>query len=70
MNAVTAAASTRRSTSTRDPAQGINLALLTCRAFANPKPIDQQTWHIRLPHRLPWATLSVDNSQQRMPALS
>jgi hypothetical protein len=26
----------------------MNLALLTCRAFANSKPIDQQTWHIRL----------------------
>jgi hypothetical protein len=26
----------------------MNLALLTCRAFANSKPIDQQTWRIRL----------------------
>jgi hypothetical protein len=26
----------------------MNVALLTCRAFANSKPIDQQTWHIRL----------------------
>jgi hypothetical protein len=37
-----------RYTSVRDPRQGMNLALLTCRAFASPKPIDQQTWHIRL----------------------
>jgi RES domain len=37
-----------RYASTRDPAQGTNLALLTCRAFANPKPTNQQTWHIRL----------------------
>ena len=37
-----------RYASIRDPAQGINLALLTCRAFAGPKPINQQTWHIRL----------------------
>jgi hypothetical protein len=37
-----------RYASIRDPAQGINLALFTCRAFASPKPINQQTWHIRL----------------------
>jgi hypothetical protein len=34
--------------SVRDPGHGMNLALLTCRAFARPKPIYQQTWHIRL----------------------
>lgn len=34
--------------SARDPGHAINLALLSCRAFAQPKPIDQQTWHIRL----------------------
>ena len=34
--------------SVRDPAHGINLALLSCRAFASQKPIDHQTWHIRL----------------------
>lgn len=37
-----------RYASVRDPAKGMNLALLTCRAFASPKPIDQQTWRIRL----------------------
>ena len=37
-----------RYASVRDPENGINLALLTCRAFAKPKPIDRQTWHIRL----------------------
>jgi hypothetical protein len=37
-----------RYASTRDPDWGINLALLTCRAFASPKPTNQQTWHIRL----------------------
>jgi hypothetical protein len=37
-----------RYASVRDPARGLNLALLTCRAFAKPKPIDQQTWRIRL----------------------
>ena len=26
----------------------MNLALLTCRVFVKPKPIDQQTWHIHL----------------------
>jgi hypothetical protein len=33
--------------SVRDPGHGINIALLTCRAFASAKPIKQQTWHIR-----------------------
>jgi hypothetical protein len=37
-----------RYTSVRDPGHGMNLALLTCRAFASANPIDQQTWHIRL----------------------
>jgi hypothetical protein len=34
--------------SVRDPRQGMNLALLACRAFAKPKPTSQQTWHMRL----------------------
>lgn len=34
--------------SVRDPHQGMNLALLTCRAFAKPKPVRLQTWRIRL----------------------
>ena len=34
--------------SVRDPGHGINLALLSCRAFASQKPTDQLTWHIRL----------------------
>jgi hypothetical protein len=34
--------------SVRHPGHGINVALLTCRAFASAKPIKQQTWHIRL----------------------
>jgi RES domain len=34
--------------SARDPAGGINLALLTCRAFAAPQPAARQTWRIRL----------------------
>jgi hypothetical protein len=34
--------------SVRDPRRGLNVALLTCEAFARPKPIRQQTWHIRL----------------------
>ena len=37
-----------RYASVRDPPRSMNVALLTCRAFARPKPIDQQTWHIRL----------------------
>ena len=34
--------------SVRDPRQGFNLALLTCRVFTKPKPVREQTWHIRL----------------------
>src|SRR5229473_1344518 len=37
-----------RYASVRDPRQGMNVALLTGRAFAKPKPSSQQTWHIRL----------------------
>ncbi|MGD9715390.1 MAG: RES family NAD+ phosphorylase [Thermomicrobiales bacterium] len=37
-----------RYASVRDPSRGMNLALLTCRAFANTEPIDQQTWRLRL----------------------
>jgi len=35
-------------TSVRDPRRRMNFALLACRSFAKAKPIDQQTWHIRL----------------------
>jgi RES domain len=34
--------------SVRDPQQGINIALLRCRAFARRRPLKEQTWHIRL----------------------
>jgi hypothetical protein len=34
--------------SVRDPAKGCNLAILMCRAFSNPAPIERQTWRIRL----------------------
>ena len=34
--------------SVRDPAKGSNLAILMCRAFAKPAPVDRQTWRIRL----------------------
>lgn len=34
--------------SVRDPQRGANVALLTVEAFARPKPVSQQTWHIRL----------------------
>jgi hypothetical protein len=37
-----------RYSSARDPGEGTNLVLLTCRAFAKAKPTSQQTWHIRL----------------------
>jgi RES domain len=34
--------------SARDPHAGANLALLTCLAFAESRPIERQTWRIRL----------------------
>jgi hypothetical protein len=34
--------------SARDPEGGANLALLACRAFATPQPLERQTWHMRL----------------------
>ncbi len=34
--------------SVRDPQRRANVALLTCRAFAKPRPVDRQTWRIRL----------------------
>lgn len=34
--------------SVRDPAKGCNLALLMCRAFSNPAPVERQTWRVRL----------------------
>jgi hypothetical protein len=34
--------------SVRDPDRRANLAILMCRAFARPAPVDRQTWRIRL----------------------
>lgn len=34
--------------SVRDPAKGMNLALLACRAFTKPEPVSLQTWRIHL----------------------
>jgi hypothetical protein len=34
--------------SVRDPGAGTNMALLTATAFAAPKPVERQTWRIRL----------------------
>lgn len=34
--------------SVRDPEGGMNVALLTARAFARPQPVERQTWRIRL----------------------
>lgn len=34
--------------SVRDPAKGSNLAILMCRAFARPAPIDRQSWRMRV----------------------
>lgn len=32
----------------RDPDKGANLAMLSCAAFAEPRPSERQTWRIRL----------------------
>ncbi len=37
-----------RYASVRDPAGGMNLAVLTCNAFAQPQPAERQTWRIRI----------------------
>ncbi len=42
------AAEVIRYASVRDPGNGANLAVLTCRAFAAPQPVDRQTWRIRI----------------------
>lgn len=34
--------------SVRDPDRGLNLAVLTCRAFDRPAPTERRTWRIRL----------------------
>jgi hypothetical protein len=34
--------------SVRDPGRGANLALLQCRVFAKPQPVQRQSWWIRL----------------------
>ncbi len=34
--------------SIRDPDAGANLAVLVCKVFSEPRPIDRQTWRIRL----------------------
>jgi hypothetical protein len=34
--------------SVRDPQRRMNLVLLTCRVFRNPRPVSLQTWRIRL----------------------
>ena len=37
-----------RYVSVRDPQRRANVAALSCRAFAKPRPLDRQTWRIRL----------------------
>lgn len=37
-----------RYASVRDPAGRANLAVLTCRAFTAPQPLERQTWRIRI----------------------
>ncbi|WP_269929576.1 RES family NAD+ phosphorylase [Aminobacter sp. HY435] len=34
--------------SVRDPSGGVNFALMSCRSFAKPDPVDHQTWRIRI----------------------
>ena len=44
----TAACEVIRYQSVRDPNRGANLAILSCRAFARPDPVERQTWRIRV----------------------
>lgn len=37
-----------RYASVRDPGGGFNLAVLTCRVFARPQPLERQTWRLRI----------------------
>jgi hypothetical protein len=37
-----------RYASVRDPARAANFAVLTCRAFGSPAPVERQTWRIRI----------------------
>ena len=37
-----------RHESARDPDSGVNLAVLVCKVFSKPRPINRQTWRIRL----------------------
>lgn len=37
-----------RYASVRDPGGGANLAVLSCRAFRDPAPVERQTWRIRI----------------------
>lgn len=34
--------------SARDPGRGVNLAVLACRAFRSPEPVERQTWRVDL----------------------
>ena len=43
-----AAAAVIRYESVRDPLAGANLAILDCAAFAKPRPVERQTWRMRL----------------------
>ncbi len=51
-----------RYASVRDPAQGANLAVLTCRAFAQPRPVDSQSWHVYLTRD--WVVLTNETLRQ------
>lgn len=39
-----------RTESVRDPSGAANIAILACRAFAKPNPVESQTWRIRVGH--------------------
>ncbi len=47
----TAAIDLIRYRSARDPGQGTNIALLSCRAFAHDAPTGRETWHVQLSAR-------------------
>jgi len=53
--------------SVRDPAHRLNIAILSCRAFASAEPMSRQTWRVLLGSNgaralceMPWATMDFD----------
>ena len=57
-----------RYASVRDPAHGANFAVLTCRAFRSPAPIERRTWRIRISRSGAQALSEYPAPRTRVPA--